>query len=1089
MDPLIKRSSWTELLCKSNYSFLMGASSPRELLAKAFENSYYAIALNDFDGVYGLARFYLEWKELKKEYPHHTPKLIYSAEIHLQKDHTEPLLLQDTICLICKNIQGYKQLNQILNHSHRESKKEAYISLEDLTSFPRDQLIAIQPMRGIVRSNLGQQEFLRRKNLFSEYYFSISRHLHPSEDQWIDRVIHLSKQIDCKYIFSQDIFMHGPEKKPISDLLQSIRNNTLLQDTEKHFLPNSERYPHHLDSISKFYSKIPGYQEALQLQKNIADRVDFCFSELRYQYPKEMIPEGYTAQSFLEKISWKAAYDRFGKPLSGKIRQILFKELQLIKELGFADYFLTVWDIVRWAREQDILCQGRGSAANSSVCFVLGVTSVNPEHFDLLFERFMSKERGDPPDIDVDFEHERREEVIQYIYSRYGRKRAAMLANVITYKRKGAMRASGKALGLPESVLSKFSQLASSKAFRSKSTSELTQYVRKHINADEALLVPTDFPWKMWVDLTEELIGYPRHLGIHSGGFMIASRDLDELVAQEPASMADRTVVQWCKDDIEGLGFFKIDVLALGMLTAIRKCFTFLKEDYEIDLSLDQVPQEDGPTYQMIQKADTVGVFQIESRAQMSMLPRLKPRTFYDLVIEVAIIRPGPIQGGVIHPFLRRRQGVEPITFPDERLRPILSKTMGIPIFQEQAMRIAMAVGNFSPGEANELRKNIGAWNMSSFKMKLEPWLNRLKEGMRENKIKEEFIDLIIDQMRGFSEYGFPESHAISFAYLAYVSSYLKCHYPAAFFTAVLNAQPMGFYSPHALLQAAKRDNVQVLPVDLNRSEWDHKLEILDSENKVFAIRLGFRLVSSFGKPAFDKLLEARQRLESFTNFEYFLKEAKLYRNELTALAATNCFQVFGLSRSEALWLAEAIPIKPMIEESEKRIDWRKESSMRSIEQDFKSFHTSLREHPSSIIKKDYWYFPVEQKRLILSKDFKDVIRNQVIDVFGMLIVKQAPPSAKGMVFLTLEDEYGFINLAMSPSVYERYYPLIEDNAFICIKGKMQRSGGAESILVKQVLKKKKKAKLIPIQPKKDLEQMKENIRGFSKLYSARAYY
>lgn len=1121
---LTSKIGWTEWLCKTNFSFLTGASHPHEIIKKLSTCNYNALAVNDFDGVYGLARSSIEHKKQKLNC-----KLIYGSELKLESKPEQNILLQDSIVAIAKNSSGYKQLNQIINHSHRDSKKITKLSIEDLSQFQTEDLLFLQPMRGLIRKSVSRTQYQLRKNTLKDYYLCLSRHLHPSEDQYIKNQLRMSDELNIKKLYTQDAFFHSSSRKPMSDLLHSIRTNLPIKDSCGHFFPNAERYLHKLDDLHKIYSPLPDYEQSLLLSKSLTEEIDFSFGELKYKYPNEMIPEGYSAQSYLESLVWEGAKSRFGERLTEKIRQCLHSELSLIEDLGYADYFLTVWDIVRWARSQNILCQGRGSAANSSVCFVLEITAVNPNHFDLLFDRFMSKERGDPPDIDVDFEHERREEVIQYIYRRYGRGRAAMVANVICFQKKGAMRAVGKSFGFTEDILKNASQLYSSKAFRGKSTGDIIENVRenqnlqqdKHPRHQDILIQknstekqsskehyslhpynenqinlkrietqdydpedseePNDITnqnYELWQRLSQALIGFPRHLGIHSGGFIVAENSLDELVAQEPASMEGRTVIQWCKEDIEALGFFKIDVLALGMLTAVRKAFSYINKNYAENLDLYQIPQDDFATYSMIQKANTVGVFQIESRAQMSMLPRLKPKNFYDLVIEIAIIRPGPIQGGIIHPFLKRRQGLEPVVFPSEKLRPILAKTLGVTIFQEQAMRIAIEVGDFTGGEANELRKNIGAWNMPGHKQSLPPMLEKLERGMRKNNIKEDFVKSLLQQMKGFAEYGFPESHAISFAFIAYASCYLKCHYPAAFFTAVLNSQPMGFYSPHALLQAAKRDGVSILPVSIQDSNWDHQLEPITGKTPpLYAIRIGLRLVKSLSQKACERILEARKKDGEFKSFEDFLSRCLLYRDELTALAASDCFSIFGLKRKEAIWLSEALPIKPLVEQKEKKLHWQKEDSFEKIEKDFKSFQTSLEEHPAALVKKSYWPFEIARERLVSSNDFNKVIRNQVVYVFGMILVRQAPPSAKGMVFVTLEDEYGFINLAVSPQVYKKNYPLIENQAFVCVEAKMQKEGESHSLWVKSFLSPKANEEIIDIEdykgknPKKDKTQ------------------
>jgi len=694
-------------------------------------------------------------------------------------------------------------------------------------------------------------------------------------------------------------------------------------------------------------------------------------------------------------------------------------------------------------------------------------------------------ERGDPPDIDVDFEHERREEVVQYIYERYGRDRAAMIANVITYRGKGAMRAVGKALGASEELLGEASKLADYKYFRRSGTRDIISELNKSENSNNN---SKDFPWKLWVELSEKLRGFPRHLGIHSGGFMLTDKSLNYLVPQEPASMENRTVVQWCKDDIEGLGFFKIDILCLGMLTAVRKCFETVEEKYGRKLTLYGIPENDPATYAMIQRSDTVGTFQIESRAQMSMLPRLKPRCFYDLVIEIGIIRPGPIQGKIIHPYLERREGKAPVTFPDERLRPILSRTLGVPIFQEQAMRIAIEVGDFTPGEANELRKNIGSWNVREFEMNLNPWLEKLKKGMEKNGLKKEFIDQILGQMKGFADYGFPESHAVSFALIAYASSYLKCHYPAAFFNAILNSQPMGFYLPHALIQAARRNGIKILPVSINESDWDNKLENISGDNRqvIYGIRLGFRLVNSLSKSGCQEMLKVREEIGRWKDFDHFLKTTQVYRHDLTAIAAANAFGDLGISRSEAIWRAEAVPFRRLLDIEGRKIDWNQETKMEQIQRDFHSFSTSLEEHPVLVVKQDPWPYPIRLKSLVVAKRLSSMRRNSIVSTFGMTLVKQSPGSAKKMVFITLEDETGFINLVFTPNIYAKYYYIVERQPFLCVEGRLQKANDYHSILVRKVFEPDLAQNVVKIKRK---EETYDNVvSNITKLVKPRSF-
>ncbi|UCH40408.1 MAG: error-prone DNA polymerase, partial [Gammaproteobacteria bacterium] len=928
---------FNEWLCKTNFSFLHGASHPRDIVERACALEYASLCINDFDGAYGLARCYRELGFLNRQQST-GPKLNYGAEIHLQRDHDLPMLLQDTLVLVAQNHRGYTNLNRLLSFAHRDGKDYANVPLQHLFESDVDGLIAFKPMRGLIRCANQDYPHAELKERFAQRYFLVvSRHLHPAEDRWINITLKHSRQYKLDYILSQDVFFHDRQQKCVSDLLQAIRCNRRFDACREHFLPNAERCLHRADELRRLFAPIPGYKRALAVSRELDRSCRFSLDQLGYRYPREMIPRGLDAQSYLRLLVEQGAREKFDYQPADKIMRQLEHELDLIGKLDFADYFLTVWDIVSWARKQKILCQGRGSAANSSVCYVLGITSVNPDQFELLFERFVSMERGDPPDIDVDFEHERREEVIQYIYRRYGRERAAMVANVVTFRGKGALRAVAKALGADDRLLVQMSKIASSRYYRGAGTENIVMALKN--DYEKQYPEAPRISWKLWMQLSEKLHGFPRHLGIHSGGFMLSDRPLDNLLPQEPATMQGRSVIQWCKEDIEALGFFKIDVLSLGMLSAIRKCFDYVQHYHGQRLGLDRIPDDDQPTYAMIQKADTVGTFQIESRAQMSMLPRLKPACFYDLVIEVAIIRPGPIQGKVIHPYLARREGLEPVTYPDERLRPILKRTLGIAIFQEQAMRIAIAVGNFSPGEANELRKKIGAWGIKDFNRDLNPLLVKLEKGMRENGIKPEFATQILGQMKGFAEYGFPESHAVSFSLIAYASCYLKCHFPAAFYISVLNSQPMGFYSPHALLQAARREGIRLLPISLNHSNWDHQLEKIPRQQD-YAIRLGFRLVNGLAESCVDRIIRVRAVCGSWQSFEQFCRDCELARDEITALAASDLFSAFGDSRSDALWRVEAAPYKPMLDFVDDGIAWKKESQIESIQKDFRAFRT-----------------------------------------------------------------------------------------------------------------------------------------------------
>ncbi len=1059
-------SHFNEWLCKTNFSFLHGASHPRDLIETANTLEYQSLCINDFDGAYGLARSYRELEYLKQQRLHSRLKLNYGAEIHLQADHDLPVLLQDTLVLVAMDQRGYFNLNCLLSFAHRGGKDYATIPFEHLLNSDVDGLFAIQPMRGGIRLHNAENRHAEFKRHFNgRYFLAISRHLHSAEDRWIKSALASARLHGLEYILSQDVFFHNRQQKSLSDLLQAIRTNRVFDQCREHFFPNAERCLHRADELRRLFEVIPGYRHALGLSEDLNQSCQFDLSQLGYHYPKEMIPQGHDALSYLRVLVRQGVNEKFNQLAPDKILQQLEHELALIEKLDFADYFLTVWDIVSWARKQQILCQGRGSAANSSVCFVLGITSVNPDQFELLFERFVSMERGDPPDIDVDFEHERREEVIQYIYQRYGRERAAMVANVVTFRGKGSLRAVGKALGVDDKLLHQMSKIASSRYFRGTGTENIVMALKNDYENENQQA--HKISWKLWMQLSEMLHGFPRHLGIHSGGFMLADKPLNCLLPQEPATMEGRSVIQWSKEDIEALGFFKIDILSLGMLSAIRKCFDTIEYYYGKTLRLDSIPDDDPPTYAMIQKAETVGTFQIESRAQMSMLPRLKPACFYDLVIEVAIIRPGPIQGKVIHPYLARRDGLEPVTYPDERLRPILKRTLGIAIFQEQAMRIAIAVGNFTAGEANELRKKIGSWGIKDFNRDLNPLLEKLEKGMHENNVKPEFAEQILGQMKGFAEYGFPESHAVSFSLIAYASCYLKCHFPAAFYISVLNSQPMGFYSPHALLQSARREGIKLLPISINHSLWDHQLE-KTGPRKDYAIRLGFRLVKGLAESAVEKIIRHRSRSEGWQNFEHFTHGCGLSRDEITALAATDLFSHFGDSRSDALWKSEAAPYKPMLDHIDDRIDWKPEATLEAIQKDFRAFKTSLKKHPAEVMRLQQWPYPVAVEKFTIARRLNELPPDIDVFTFGMVLVKQSPGSAKGMVFVTLEDESGFINLAFTPQVYTRFYRQVDQQPFLSVVGKLQRVNESHSILVKRVFDYHSVASLLPLRREDD---------------------
>ena len=1033
-----------EWLCKTYFSFLSSTITPFDLVQTATRLGYQSLCINDFDGVYGIARAYNDLNYIRTQEQSEL-KLNYGAEVHLQKDHSDPLLRQKTIVFNVLNTKGYQNLCKLISYTHRESKTEAYISLDKLMDFDLSGLFCIIPMRGALEYFLFHPSKLEALKSKLPTYLAVTKNFHQISDALIPKAYELAKRFDLPIIFSQDCFMLHRSDKSFHDVLLTIKNNNTLSENLTAFFPNGERSFHTKEQFWHIFKNFPKAQESFQHMFELNQQANFCLSSLKYQYPKEMIPAGYTPQSYLEDLSFKAAKERYNGHIPAKVVHSLTRELDLIEELNFADYFLTVWDIVAWARSQGILCQGRGSAANSAVCFVLGITSCDPAVFDLLFERFISKERGDPPDIDVDFEHERREEVLQYIYSRYGRKRAAMVANVITFRSKGAVRATGKALGIAEEYLSAASEALSTVIYRSEGVEKVLELLEQEKEVN--------LPWKFWRHFSKKLLDFPRHMGVHSGGFIISQHEIDQLVPQEPATMEGRTVIQWSKDDIEELGFFKIDCLSLGMLSAVRKCFDLIEKHHGKKFNLYDIPQDDKPTYQMIQKADTVGVFQIESRAQQEMAPRFRPKDLYDLVIQIATIRPGPLEGDAKNPLIRRRNGLEPVTYPCKEVEEILSRTMGVLVFQEQLMRIAVALGDFTAGEANELRKNIGAWNSKAFNRNLHPFMKKLFDGLKKRGLKKEFAMQLMHQMKGFAHYGFPESHAISFAFIAYASSYLKCHYPAAFYASVLNSQPMGFYSPHALLEAAKRNHVTILPLCINTSTWDHKLEEIQQKPgrpSVFAIRLGFRLVSGLREQGIESLCFERNQNGIFKNFDDFIQRTKLFKDDYIKIASTNALSTFKLSRDDAIWKCSAVPYKELIDFEDKEIKWQKKSKMDEVVQDFHSFGTTTSEHPIQILKES-WSYSIKKESIKTSIQLQETPNTHVVSVFGMLISKQAPPTAKGMVFYTLEDETGFLNLVFTPQVYRKFHQFLEGQKIHCVSGILQKNQDSHSILVKTV--------------------------------------
>ncbi|NQT36969.1 MAG: error-prone DNA polymerase, partial [Planctomycetes bacterium] len=790
--------------------------------------------------------------------------------------------------------------------------------------------------------------------------------------------------------------------------------------------PNAQRHMKPVEEMTARFARCP---EAIRRTVEIADRCTFSLDQLRYEYPEELAPPGETPREYLTRLTQAGAKKRYPQGIPVKVRKLLEHELQLIGELHYEAYFLTVWDLVRFARSRKILCQGRGSAANSAVCYCLGITAVDPEHADVLFERFVSRERDEAPDIDVDFEHQRREEVLQYLYEKYGRDRAGMTAEVITYRPRSAVRDVGKALGFS---LDRVDRLAKSiEHFHGEP--ELDRRCR------EAGIDPQSHSGRQLVELVDQLVGFPRHLSQHTGGMVMTRGPLCEMVPIENAAMPDRTVIQWNKDDLDELGILKVDCLALGMLSAIHRCFDLVQRHHDRRLTLANVPADDRRVYDMICRADTMGVFQIESRAQMSMLPRLRPRCFYDLVIEVAIVRPGPIQGNMVHPYLRRRNGDEPVAYPNDAIRRVLEKTLGVPLFQEQAMRLAVVAAGFTPGEADQLRRAMGAWRRPGV---IDAFHEKLIRGMRATGLSDEYAEAVFRQIRGFGDYGFPESHAASFALLVYVSAWLKHHYPAAFTAALLNSQPMGFYAPAQLVRNAREHGVEVLPVEINASHWDCTLE-----GSPPALRLGFCMVHGLPVAHGEKIVAARGA-RPFRSVEDFSRRTRLGQATITRLADADAFGSLAGDRRGALWQAlgqcnEERPLFDGLDPPEDRpLQLPATSAVEDVLADYRATGLSLSAHPMEFLREH-----LDALGAVPADRLKSWPNGKPVRTAGVVLVRQRPGTAKGITFVTLEDETGQANLIIRPDIWRRYRRAALGATVLLASGRLQRQGRVIHVL------------------------------------------
>jgi error-prone DNA polymerase len=1012
MDPL---PAYAELHCLSNFSFLRGASHAGELVARAVELGYAALAVTDECSFAGSVRAHLAARDAALQ-------LIHGTELQLACGMK--------LVLLAQNRAGYGNLSALVTLGRRRAEKGSYLlTRQDLAGWDGggvpDCLALWLPPTEV---NAGDARWLA-EHFAGRAWIACERHLRPDDHERLAHLRELAAAVQLPLVAAGDVHMHARSRRPLQDVLAALRLNTTVAQAGHALFPNGERHLRSRLALARLYPP-----DLLAETLKIAARCDFSLDELRYEYPEEVVPTGETPDSWLRQLTEAGLSRRYPAGVPEKVVAQVEHELQLIAAMAYAPYFLTVHDIVAWARGQGILCQGRGSAANSAVCYALFVTEVDPARASMLFERFVSRERNEPPDIDVDFEHQRREEVIQYIYAKYGRERAALAAAVISYRHRSALRDAGRALGFP---LAAIDRLAGNLAWWEK-REELPQRFA------EVGLDPNDPAAQRWLAVAQMLIGFPRHLSQHVGGFVISRGRLDRLVPVENAAMPERTVIQWDKDDIDALGLMKVDVLALGMLSALRRMLAAVAQRRGRSFRLCDVPDRDAATYAMISRADTVGVFQIESRAQMSMLPRLRPQRFYDLVIEVALVRPGPIQGNMVHPYLRRRQGLEPVSYPSEAVRGVLERTLGVPIFQEQAMQIAIVAAGFTPGEADQLRRAMAAWKR---KGGLEPFRDRLLDGMKRRGYGDEFAAALYRQIQGFGEYGFPESHAASFALLAYDSAWLKRHEPAAFLLGLLNSQPMGFYSPSQLVQDARRHGVEVRPVDVVLSGWESTLE----GEGLAAVRLGLQQVRNFDAAAGARILAVREDAP-FADLADLARRAQLARADLDALAAAGALGQLAGHRRQAAWAAAAVPLQrdlfSGIALREAAVDFAAPREGENIVADYRSLGLTLERHPLALLRST-----LAAKRYLSATALRERGNDALVRCAGIVTCRQRPGTAGGVIFVTLEDETGCANVVVFKDVSARQRRILLGSRLLGVAGILQREGQGEHAVVHLIAK------------------------------------
>lgn len=1004
---------YAELHCLSNFTFLRGASKPEELVVRAHELGYSALAMTDECSLAGVVRAHEAAAE-------RSFKLIIGSEFSLSDGLKFVVLAPDR--------EAYGDLSAFISSGRRAAKKGEYrLTREDVLHHLEGSRCLVIWLPSEQPCQL-QAEWL--KAVFDRrLWLGVESLRNGCDERRFAALADLSSQLSVPRVAAGDVHMHRRGRRALQDTLTAIRLGRPVNEVGTKLYSNGERYLRSRAYISQIYP-----ENLLRETVAIAERIDFQLTELRYEYPRALVPPGQTPSSHLRKLTYAGMRWRWPDGVSKKVRGLIEHELRLIAELNYEPFFLTVHDVIQFARREGILCQGRGSAANSVVCYCLGITEVDPARMATLVERFISKERNEPPDIDVDFEHQRREEVIQYIYAKYGRERAALAATVISYRPRSAIRDVGKALGFSEAQingLAKSIQWWDGPMIENQTLVEL------------GLAVGSPQVNRL-LTLVKSIQGFPRHLSQHVGGFVIAEETVTRLVPVENATMPERTVIQWDKDDLEALGLLKVDVLGLGMLSAIRHSLELLRSHHGLDLTLATIPAEDSQVYDMISRADTMGVFQIESRAQMAMLPRLKPRNYYDLVIEVAIIRPGPIQGDMVHPYLRRRNGEEPVSYPSPEVEQVLERTLGVPIFQEQVMQLAVVAAGFTPGEADQLRRAMAAWRRRGG---LGPFEDKLINGMAERGYGKDFAQQIFNQIKGFGEYGFPESHSASFALLVYASAWLKCHYPAAFCCALLNSQPMGFYAPAQLIRNAREHGVRVRPVDINASE---ALSTLEADmDGVMALRLGLNRVSGLSTTGIERLLQAR--LEGpFRCSQDLAERAQLNQKDLGALADANALSALAGHRYRARWdvagienqtplfqefrVAEGVPLLPQPTEGE------------SIIADYRRLGFTLGRHPLALLRKR-----LNREHWVSASQLPHIPGGSQITTGGLVINRQRPMSASGVMFVTLEDETGYLNLVVWERVAEQQRRDLLGSTLLRVTGELQKEDGVIHIIAERL--------------------------------------